>query len=117
MSDHESHVKSCFLCSAVPEQEKLEEMQQFYKTFGDATRLKILFAMQFGEMCVSHLASATEINQTTLSHQLSKLHAGRIVKKRKEGKMVYYSLDDEHVLEILKTGLDHISHDDKGGQA
>lgn len=97
------------ILSHIPPQKTLFKLQDFFKTFGDATRLKILFAMDKEEMCVCQLASALDLNQTTLSHQLSKLNALSLVKKRKVGKMIYYSLDDNHVLEIIKTGLNHIN--------
>lgn len=96
-----------------PPQEILESLQCFFKTFGDATRLKILFAMRDKELCVCHLAQLVNLNQTTLSHQLAKLYSLRLVKKRKEGKMIFYSLDDEHVLEILGTGYQHILEKEK----
>lgn len=102
--------KQCCTLTELPPNQKLNEMSLFFKTFGDTTRLKILFAMQSGEMCVSHLAKAVDLNQTTLSHQLAKLHQNRLVKKRREGKMMYYSLDDKHVNDILQTGLNHINH-------
>lgn len=96
-----------------PSEETLDLLQSFFKTFGDATRLKILFAMRDKEICVCHLAQLVHLNQTTLSHQLAKLYSLRLVKKRKEGKMIFYSLDDQHVLEILGTGYQHILEKEK----
>lgn len=96
-----------------PNEETLDLLQCFFKTFGDATRLKILFAIRDKEICVCHLAQLVKLNQTTLSHQLAKLYSLRLVKKRKEGKMIFYSLDDEHVLEILGTGFQHILEKEK----
>ncbi len=105
-----NHKENCFLTPIELEEGTLIKLQLFFKTFGDITRLKILFALQGGEICVSHLAEKMKLNQTTLSHQLAKLRSAHLIKSRREGKMIYYSLDDEHVDQILATGLNHIGH-------
>jgi len=88
----------------------IDALQDFFKCFGDSTRLRILFAMQECEIKVSDLAKKVELNQTTLSHQLAKLRAQGLVKNRREGTSIYYSLDDDHVKAILEVGLNHILH-------
>lgn len=96
--------------STLPPKASINSLQLFFKAFGDATRLRILFAMQNSEMRVNDLAEVLNINQTTLSHQLSKLKAQALVKTRRDGTSIYYSLDDDHVKAILDVGLNHISH-------
>lgn len=81
-----------------------------FKVFGDPTRVKILHLLTISEMCVCDISTALEMSQSAISHQLRVLKQARLVKNRKEGKVVYYSLDDDHVLTILTQGIDHIIH-------
>ncbi len=90
--------------------ETLHEIGDFFKVFGDSTRLKILFALGEQEMCVCDLTAALEMTQSAVSHQLRVLRQSRLVKYRKDGKIVYYSLDDDHVVSILRQGVSHIGH-------
>ncbi len=96
--------------SDMPKKEELARFAQFHKMIGDATRCKILFALQGGELCVCDLANVLSMSKSSVSHQLSKLRECGLVKARKEGKEVYYSLDDDHVSALLSLTLTHISH-------
>ncbi len=87
----------------------LQELSLFFKVFGDETRLKIIIALSEKELCVQHLSDRIEISQSAVSHQLRILKQNKIVKYRKLGKQVFYSLDDNHVSNIIKNGLEHIS--------
>lgn len=81
-----------------------------FKLLGDATRLKILHALSKRELCVCDIASVIQMGQSAVSHQLRLLRSARLVKYRKDGKMVWYSLDDEHISLLLQQGIDHIRH-------
>lgn len=85
----------------------LQEVAENFKVFGDLTRLKILHALYQKELCVCDLTAALESNQSTISHQLRVLRSKNLVKFRKEGKMAYYSLADEHVVKIIELGVEH----------
>ena len=89
-------------------EEILYELADFFNVLGDTTRVKILSALSITEMCVYDLAFLLNMNQSAISHQLRLLKQARLVKPRKEGKMVYYSLDDNHVRKILDQGLVHV---------
>lgn len=88
--------------------EKIFELAEVFKLFGDSTRMKIFCALRESELCVYDIAYITKCTQSAISHQLKLLKDSNLIKSRKEGKVVYYSLDDDHVEEILKKGLDHI---------
>ncbi len=105
---HEDVVKK--VKSNMPKDEKLYDLAELFKVFGDTTRVKILYALLEEEMCVCDIAALLGMTQSAISHQLRVLKAARLVKYRKEGKVVYYSLDDEHVKNIFDQGLEHISH-------
>lgn len=85
-------------------------LADFFKLFGDATRVKILYALYQGEMGVSDMVEVVDMTQSAISHQLRLLRQNDIVKFRKEGKAVIYSLDDEHVAALLEKGIEHIKH-------
>ncbi|HOM43392.1 MAG TPA: metalloregulator ArsR/SmtB family transcription factor [Bacillota bacterium] len=93
---------------SMPEEETLYDLAELFKVFGDTTRIKILCALFESEMCVCDIAALLSMNQSAISHQLRVLKQARLVKYRKEGKVVYYSLDDEHVKRIFDQGLVHI---------
>jgi ArsR family transcriptional regulator, lead/cadmium/zinc/bismuth-responsive transcriptional repressor len=93
----------------MPEEESLYDLAELFKVFGDTTRTKILYALFAAEMCVCDIAVLLNMTQSAISHQLRVLKQARLVKFRKEGKIVYYSLDDEHVKEIFEKGLIHIN--------
>ena len=90
--------------------EELEKMSQIFKMLSDQSRLKIIFALHKTELCVAHLCEAVGMEQSAVSHQLRNLKAARLIKSRKDGKNVYYSLDDAHVLHIIDQVLEHIRH-------
>jgi len=94
----------------MPGDECLFDLAELFKVFGDTTRVKILFALFTAEMCVCDITALLGLTQSAVSHQLRVLKQARLVKSRREGKMVYYSLDDEHVKQIFDQGLAHISH-------
>ena len=92
----------------MPEEDVLYSLGEFFKILGDGTRIKILNALFYSEMCVCDIAALLGMTQSAISHQLRVLKQGRHVKHRKEGKSVYYSLDDEHIKHIIEQGLTHI---------
>ncbi len=103
---HRERIERAIL-DAVPDKE-LTRLTYVYKALGDPTRLKISLALIGGEMCVCDLAAYLELSESAISHQLRRLKDLNLVKKRREGQIFYYSLDDEHVLDFLRIGLDHI---------
>ena len=92
----------------MPPEERLYDLAELFKVFGDTTRVKILSALFESEMCVCDIASLLNMNQSAISHQLRVLKTARLVKHRKDGKTVFYSLDDEHIKNIFDQGLEHI---------
>ena len=92
----------------MPEDEMLYDLAELFKVFGDTTRIKILYALFSNEMCVCDIANLLNMSQSAISHQLRVLKQARLVKFRKEGKTVYYSLDDSHISQIFDCGLNHI---------
>lgn len=95
-----------------PKVEHIEHLADFYKVMGDGTRLKLLITMETGEFCVSDLANIVNMTRSAVSHQLKALKNAKLVKSRKEGKTVYYSLDDEHIHSVLKVSMEHILEND-----
>jgi DNA-binding transcriptional ArsR family regulator len=93
----------------LPESDTVQNLAQLFKVFGDPTRVKILSALFKAEMCVCDMASLFNMTQSSISHQLSVLKQARLVKYRKDGKVVYYSLEDAHVQHIFDQGLIHIN--------
>jgi DNA-binding transcriptional ArsR family regulator len=93
----------------MPPEETLYDLAELFKVFGDSTRIKILWALDESEMCVCDIANLLNMTQSAISHQLRVLKQAGLVKNRKEGKVVYYSLDDEHVQQIFDQGLTHIN--------
>ena len=92
----------------LPADETLYDLAELFKIFGDSTRVKILYALLEGELCVCDIAKLMEVTQSAVSHQLRVLKGSKLVKFRREGKTVYYSLADEHVIRILSQGMEHI---------
>jgi DNA-binding transcriptional ArsR family regulator len=90
--------------------ERVTELAAVFQALGDSTRVRIIHALIQTEMCVCDLAAVLEMSQSAVSHQLRYLKNLRIVKRRKVGRMVYYSIDDEHILRLFETGLDYVSH-------
>ena len=85
-----------------------EDIAEIFATLGDPTRLRVLIALGDRELCVTDLAAATGVNRTTVSHQLRVLRQHRLVRRRRDGKVVYYALDDEHVTALLRLASDHV---------
>jgi DNA-binding transcriptional ArsR family regulator len=104
---HEDLVTKVREC--IPKEETLYDLAELFKVFGDTTRIKMLCALFQSEMCVCDMAALLGMTQSAISHQLRVLKQTRLVKFRKEGKVVYYSLDDEHVKQIFDQGLIHIN--------
>ncbi len=92
----------------LPDEETLYALSELFKTFGDSTRIKILYVLHEGEMCVCDIASVVDMTQSAISHQLRVLRQMRLVKTRRAGKTVYYSLADDHVKTIISMGIEHI---------
>jgi DNA-binding transcriptional ArsR family regulator len=92
----------------IPEQELLHKLAGFFGVFSDPTRMKILFVLFHDELCVNDIASVCSMNQSAVSHQLRILKQEHLVRYRKHGKAVYYSLSDDHVKKIVHQGLTHI---------
>lgn len=93
----------------MPDEEKLYDLAELFKVFGDTTRIKILWALAESEMCVCDIAVLLNMTQSAISHQLRVLKQTRLVKNRKDGKIVFYSLNDAHVKHIFEQGLIHIN--------
>lgn len=106
---HEEVVKR--VIGKMPEEERLYDLAELFKVFGDSTRIKILWALFESEMCVCDIAYLLNMTQSAISHQLRVLKQADLVKNRKEGKIVFYSLKDEHIKQIFDQGLIHISED------
>jgi len=98
------------VAKAMPREEKLYDLAELFKVFGDSTRIKILCALQQEEMCVCDIAALLGMTHSAISHQLRILKQAGLVKFRRDGKVVYYSLDDEHVSNIFAQGFVHVSH-------
>ncbi len=97
-----------------PNKENLENLSELFKVIGDLTRLKILWTLDNNEMCVCDIANVLNMTKSSISHQLAVLRENEIVKSRKSGKEVYYTLDDEHISKLYEIGIEHIIHKMKG---
>ena len=92
----------------MPDESELCELAEFFRVFGDSTRIRILYALSKAEMCVCDIAELLKVSQSAVSHQLQVLRSKRLVKYRREGKTVFYALNDEHIFSIIGQGIDHI---------
>ena len=92
------------------DEDMLNKLAEFFKILGDTTRTKILYALDKNEMCVCDIANVLNMSKSSISHQLGTLRRSGIVKCRKVGKEVFYTLDDEHVREVFEVGMEHIEH-------
>ena len=92
----------------MPNEELLYDLAELFKVFGDSTRIKILYVLLESEMCVCDIAQLLNMTQSAISHQLRILKQNRLVKFRREGKTIFYSLLDEHVCSILSQGMEHL---------
>ncbi|HIS26443.1 MAG TPA: winged helix-turn-helix transcriptional regulator [Candidatus Pullilachnospira intestinigallinarum] len=112
----DTEIEVCDVChhhhphfpAPVPDEEVLYRLADLFKVFGDPTRIRILYALSTGELCVCDIAQLLGMTQSAISHQLRVLKQMSLVKFRREGKTVYYSLADAHVATILAQGLDHV---------
>ncbi len=106
---HHEHTDTIESVSKImPDEKLLYDLAELYKVFGDSTRIKILFALYESELCVCDIAALLNMTQSAISHQLRVLKQSKLVKFRRAGKEIYYSLDDEHIFKILSQGLEHI---------
>ncbi len=97
-----------FVQNKIPDSNALRELADIFKLFGDSTRIGILWALSESEMCVCDLCALLKMKQPAVSHQLKNLKLARIVKARRDGKVIYYSLDDDHIRKMLDFGMEHI---------
>lgn len=93
----------------MPDDEKLFDLAEIFKVFGDSTRIRIMCALMQGEMCVCDISEMLGMTQSAISHQLRLLKNHRLVRSRRQGKSIFYALDDEHITSILFQGLEHIN--------
>ena len=98
----------CRVREKLPPEEDLLDLAELFKVFGDTTRVRILFVLFEAELCVCDLAEALHMTQSAVSHQLALLKRSKLVKSRREGKSVFYSLADDHVRTIIGQGMEHI---------
>ncbi len=99
------------LGGSMPDEEMFYRLSELYKVFGDSTRIKILYALFEAEMCVCDIAALLGMNQSAISHQLRVLKQSQLVKFRRDGKAIYYSLDDDHVRTIIGMGIEHLTEE------
>jgi ArsR family transcriptional regulator len=97
----------------LPEDKLLFDIAELFKVFGDSTRVRIICALLYAEMCVCDVAALLGMSKSAISHQLKALRQARLVKFRRDGKVIFYSLDDRHIESIFKQGLAHVSETDK----
>lgn len=93
----------------MPEDELLQDLGDLFKVFGDTTRIKIMYALYEGEMCVCAISELLNMTQSAISHQLKTLKDANLVSARRDGKEIYYSLSDDHVKSIIAEGYEHIT--------
>lgn len=104
---HEEAVRE--VLGSMPSEDTLYDLAELFKLFGDSTRIRILYALFERELCVCDIAKILNLTQTAVSHQLRLLKSSKLVKARRDGKIVFYSLDDDHVHSILGMGITHLS--------
>ncbi len=104
--DHEKKVRT--VQTAMKSEDIFESLSETFKALGDHTRIKIIYALAQEELCVYCIAKILNMSDSSISHQLRILRNIKLVKHRREGKMVYYSLDDNHIRRLLKDGLEHV---------
>jgi len=92
----------------MPSEEELYDLAELFKVFGDTTRIRILYELFGGELCVGDIAEKLSMTQSAISHQLRVLKTNRLVRSRRDGKAVYYALDDDHVRDIIEKGVEHV---------
>lgn len=105
--DHSELLKK--IRNDMPADELLQDLGDLFKIFGDTTRIKIMYALYEGEMCVCAISELLNMTQSAISHQLKTLKDANLVSSRRDGKEIYYSLSDEHVKSIIAEGFEHIT--------
>lgn len=108
MSEHIHTNENKVTSTDMPDIEVLFELADLFKVFGDSTRIRIMYAISDKEMSVLNIAELLHMEQSTISHQLRILRQNKLVKVRRDGKQIYYTLDDDHVKKIIEMGLDHV---------
>lgn len=93
----------------IPSEEDLQDLADFFRVFGDSTRVKILCSLFHAELCVCDIAALLGMTKSAISHQLRSLKQARLIKCRRDGKIVFYSLDDDHVKTVFGQGLQHVT--------
>lgn len=106
--DHKEEVKK--VSQKLVKEETLYDLAELFKVFGDTTRIKIISILKEEELCVGAISELINVSQSAVSHQLRVLKNAKIVKPRRKGKQIFYSLDDSHIKEIYEMGLTHIKH-------
>lgn len=94
----------------MPDDDRLFDLADLFRVFGDSTRVRILYALFESELCVCDLSELLGLTQSAVSHQLRTLKDAKLVRARREGKSMFYALDDDHVRQILSVGLEHLIH-------
>lgn len=107
---HENIVRK--VRAMVPSEDVLYDLTELFRIFGDSTRVRILYALFASEMCVCDIAAILNMTQSAISHQLRALKNAKLVKARRDGKTVFYSLADDHVRSIIDEGIEHVTEDD-----
>ena len=108
---HEENVKQTI--KIMPNEDTFNKISEFFKIMGDTTRAKILFALDVNEMCVCDIANVLNMSKSSISHQLGTLRRMDMVKCRKQGKEVFYTLNDEHIKQVFEVALQHIEQKNK----
>ncbi|MCD8379595.1 MAG: metalloregulator ArsR/SmtB family transcription factor [Lachnospiraceae bacterium] len=106
LATHEDGVRQ--VLNDQPADEYLYDLAELFKVFGDTTRIRILYALFVSELCVSDIAQLLNLSQPAVSHQLKILKDAKLVKFRRDGKIIFYSLDDDHVRTIISMGMEHV---------
>ena len=106
LAAHEDVVKR--VLEQQPDDEYLYDLAELFKVFGDSTRIRILYALFESELCVNDIAQLLNLGQSSVIHQLRILKDAKLVRFRREGKIIFYALDDEHVRNILSMGMEHV---------
>ena len=100
----------------MPERQRVTQLSDFFSLFGDATRVSILWALSRSEMCVCDLCALLDMKQSAVSQQLKRLRQSRVIKNRRDGKVIYYSLDDNRIASVLDLGMRHTLEEHNEGQ-
>lgn len=112
MNEEHNHIEKVNeVLKNLPKVKDILALSNFYKLLADPTRIKILWILRNSELCVYHISEILKMNQSAISHQLKLLRMGNLVKYRREGKTIYYSLSDDHVKDIFDIGFEHLKEE------